>query len=98
MLAASVRTIGERLGKSKTTAARALLELEEAGFIETVKVGRFARRDRMASEYRLTFHRCDVSHAPPSKAFMKAVGTVPQMSGHSFTDETVDAEMPEEAA
>jgi DNA-binding transcriptional MocR family regulator len=65
----SARTLAEQLGVSKSTAARALLQLEDAGFIETVKIGSFRRRDRMASEYRLTFHRCDASGSPPSRAF-----------------------------
>lgn len=70
-LAMPARTLADRLGASKTMAARALNELENAGFIETTKVGSFRRKDRLASEYRLTFHRCDESHTPPSKAFMR---------------------------
>ena len=70
-LAMPVRILAARLGVSKTTAARVLLELEEAGFIEVVKVGAFRRKDRMASEYRLTFHRCDASGTAPSRAFQK---------------------------
>lgn len=70
-LALSARDLGDRIGKSKSTAARALIELEDMGFIETVRMGRFSQRNRKACEYRLTFFRCDVSHALPSKAFFK---------------------------
>ena len=70
-LAMPARELADRLGVSKTTAARALNELEQLGFLETVKVGTFRRKDRMASEYRLTFHRCDHSSLPPSRLFMK---------------------------
>jgi DNA-binding transcriptional ArsR family regulator len=70
-LAMSARSLADRLGVSKSMASRVLLKLEEAGFIETVKVGSFQRRDRMASEYRLTFYRCDASSTAPSRAFQK---------------------------
>ena len=70
-LAMAARTLADRLDVSKSTAARAMIELEDAGFVETAKIGSFRRRDRRASEYRLTFHRCDASYSPPSKAFLK---------------------------
>src|SRR5262245_9105779 len=41
MIALSVRVLAEELGCTKNTASRALIELEDAGFIETVKIGRF---------------------------------------------------------
>jgi DNA-binding transcriptional ArsR family regulator len=71
MLVAPVQMIADRIRMSKATASRALVELEEFGFIEAVKVGTFARKDRMASEYRLTFHRCDLTLRPPTRAFLK---------------------------
>ena len=58
-------------GCPKATGSRALLELEIAGFIDTVKVGTFRLKNRMASEYCLTFHRCDVTQWPASKRFLK---------------------------
>jgi DNA-binding Lrp family transcriptional regulator len=84
MLALSVRVLAEELQCSKSTARRALIELEDAGFIATVKLGRFARRNRKASEYRLTTHRCDVTGELPTKKFMRLVmpdtiGEVPTM-------------------
>jgi hypothetical protein len=84
MLALSVRTLALELNVSQSTARRALIELDDAGFIETVKFGAFARRNRKASEYRLTVHRCDVTGESPTKKFMRSVapdtiGEVPPM-------------------
>jgi hypothetical protein len=69
-LAVGVRTLAGELGCSKATAARALIELEDAGFIETTKLASFQVKDRKACEYRLTMYRCDISGHPPSKRFM----------------------------
>lgn len=67
----SVRGIAASLGISKDTAGRALLILEERGFIETVKRGAFNMKLRHASEFRMTAFRCDVTGALPSKKFMR---------------------------
>jgi hypothetical protein len=66
-----VRSLAKRLGCSKNTAARALAELGDAGFIDLVRFGTFSRHNRTASEYRLTIHRCDLSGQAPSKRFMQ---------------------------
>src|SRR5262249_51443936 len=63
--------LAERLDCSKATAARALTELEEKGFIGVEKIGTFRRKDRFASEYFLTMHRNDVSGELPTKKFMR---------------------------
>lgn len=68
-LVMGVRTLGERLSCSKDTAARALNELEEKGFIGVQKMGVYGRP--MATEYYLTMHRNDVDLTLPSKAFMR---------------------------
>jgi hypothetical protein len=76
----SARTLASRLPCNKTTAAKALRALEDAGFIETMKMGSFTRKDRRASEYRLTNFRCDVTHDLPSRKFNPSdrwLGTVP---------------------
>src|SRR5262245_28273406 len=51
--------------------SRILLELEDAGFIETVKHGKYAPNGalRTASEYRLTDFRCDVTGELPSRRY-----------------------------
>lgn len=67
----SVRGIAASLGISKDTAGRALLILEERGFIETVKRGAFTMKQRHASEFRMTAFRCDVTGALPAKTFMQ---------------------------
>jgi hypothetical protein len=69
-LGMSVRRLSERLGCSLNTAGRALHELDDVGFVDTMKIGSFTRK-RLASEYRLTFHKCDISGALPSKRFMR---------------------------
>jgi DNA-binding transcriptional MocR family regulator len=66
-IAMSARDLAARLKCSKDTAARALRELEDAGFITTVKIGTFSRKNRLASEYRLNLHPCDVTGAPPDR-------------------------------
>jgi DNA-binding Lrp family transcriptional regulator len=78
----SVRTLARELNVSKSAVARQLIELEDAGFIETAKLGTFARRNRKASEYRLTTFQCDVTGELPTKKFMRsvmpdAIGEVP---------------------
>src|SRR5262249_37485083 len=69
-LALSVRTLAQRFGCSKDTAGRSLNELEEKGFIEPTKISTFRRKDRLATEYRLTNYRDDVAGVLPTKAFM----------------------------
>jgi hypothetical protein len=48
-----------------------LRELEDSGFIETIKFGKFTRKqeDRRASEYRLTCFHCNVTGVPSSRRF-----------------------------
>jgi hypothetical protein len=72
----SVRTAAWNCGCSIGTAGRALKELQRLGFLELVIEGKFTRKDRHASEWRLTLHACDRYNAPPSKAFMRWQPTV----------------------
>jgi hypothetical protein len=72
-LGMSVRRLAERLGCSKATASRVLIELEDVGFIDTVHLGSFTRKQRRASEYRLTWLRCDLTGKLPSKRFMQYI-------------------------
>lgn len=71
-IAFSARTGAERVRCSKATAARALVELQEVGFIEISTRGAFHRKTPHATEWRLTLHRCDRTGELPSKAFMRA--------------------------
>ena len=81
-LGMSAREAGDVLGCSKSTAARAFDELLERGFLEVSRDARFDRRDRRATEWRVTIHRCDRSGALPSKAFMRFD---PRTSGKNLT-------------
>ena len=90
------RTLGERMACNKSTAARALAELTEHGFVECRKRGGFVCKVRHASEWRLTAFKCDVSGDLPSKDFMRwqskmqeSVAPVPPYGG---TGETAGAE------
>jgi DNA-binding MarR family transcriptional regulator len=69
-LGMSVRHLASRLRCSKDTAARALRELDDKGFIRTMKIGSYSRKDRRASEYGLTAHPCDLSNHPATNEFM----------------------------
>jgi hypothetical protein len=70
-LAMSARTLATAINVSRPTAARALEELTARGFIEKTRAGAFSCKIRLASEWRLTMHRCDRTHDLPSKAFMR---------------------------
>jgi hypothetical protein len=87
------RTLGDELGCSRATASRALLELEDAGFIDTMKIGSFARRNRKASEYRLTMFACNVTNTSATKRFLDwvpAASIVSPLRQHGSTHETTD--------
>jgi hypothetical protein len=68
-LAMSVRRLAGVIPCAKNSPI--LRELEDAGFIETVKIGRWTRKEeeRAASEYRLTDFRCDVTGELPTRTY-----------------------------
>jgi hypothetical protein len=70
-LAMSARRLADLIPCGKNAASRALNNLEDAGFIGTVKLGRYTRKaeERTASEYRLTDLRCDVTGDLPTRAY-----------------------------
>jgi len=63
----SARRLGACMPCDKATASRALRELDDAGFIETMRVGTFTRKDHLASEYRLCIYTCDVTDDLPNR-------------------------------
>ena len=67
----SQRDAASLCGMSKVTARKALLELQDRGFVELAKQGAFSIKLRHAAEWRLTAFRDDVTGAPASKAFMR---------------------------
>lgn len=70
-LAMSARRLAGLIPCNKDTAVKILHNLEDAGFIEVMKVGHYTRKEgeRMASEYRLTQFRCDATHELPSRRY-----------------------------
>ena len=72
-LAVSGRMLADALSVSRQTATRTLDDLVSHGFIEGVKPGGFNMKAGVgrASEWRLTLHKCDVTGAKPSRAFMR---------------------------
>ena len=67
----SVREAAEALKISKATASRALVVLQERGFIVATKHGTFNLKVRHCTEWRLTEFGCDVTLAHATKDFMK---------------------------
>jgi hypothetical protein len=69
-LGLSIRRASERCNIARGTAARALVELQERGFIDCMTKGGFNRKAPHASEWRLTWWSCDVTGELSSKQFM----------------------------
>jgi len=69
-LGMSVRTLARRCHLAPATVCRALVVLQERGFIECVTRGSFNRKVQHASEWRLTWWPCDVTGALSTKTFM----------------------------
>ena len=65
LISMSARRLAHQLPCDKSTASRALRELDDAGFVQTMSIGTFKRKDRRASEYRLCIHPCDVTNELP---------------------------------
>jgi hypothetical protein len=68
-LAMSARRLAGLVPCDKTSDV--LRALEDAGFIDMVKFGRYARKEeeRLAAEYRLTDHHCDVTGELPTRRY-----------------------------
>jgi hypothetical protein len=64
----SVRQAARAIQVSRTTAARAMIHLQDRGFIVAVTKGNFARK-RQATRWRLTEFNCDVTGQPASRDF-----------------------------
>lgn len=67
----SVREIANRMNCHRDTAARALQDLVNRGFIEPTTKGTFSVKFRRATEWRLNDRRCDATGKPQSQAFLK---------------------------
>lgn len=66
----SVRQAADELSIGKTTAERALIALQDRGFIVAMKRGAFSLKQRHASEWRLTEFSSDVSRDLATKDFL----------------------------
>lgn len=64
------RDLAKRIGISHATAARAILELENAGFVRLMKASSYSMK-RTAAEYRLTHRRNDVTGEAPTNEFKR---------------------------
>jgi hypothetical protein len=67
----SCREAAASLKIGQATAIRAIWELEDRGFIVAVKKGAFSLKKKHATEWRLTEFHCDITHAAPSKEYMR---------------------------
>jgi DNA-binding transcriptional regulator YhcF (GntR family) len=67
----SVREAAKSLRIGRSTASRDLKVLENRGFIVTTTKGAFSRKNKHASEWRLTEFPCDVTHDWASKDFTR---------------------------
>ena len=97
----STQLLGERMGCNKSTAARALQELAEHGFISCQMKGGFVCKVRHASEWRLHAFKCDVTGDLPLKPFMvwrpQIQKSVAQMQPHGGAGATVKENKPAKA-
>ncbi len=82
----SARVLAKELGCAPGTAARALTNLDDAGFIRPTSIGLFKLKNRKASEYRLTAFRCDETGEAATRDFQQ---WVPPVRSDSLTHETV---------
>ena len=69
-IAYSVRDAAAECRLNKDTASRAFKELVDGGFIEETRHGGLSRKTRVASEWRLTEYRCDLTGTLSTKPFM----------------------------
>ncbi|MFA1622829.1 helix-turn-helix transcriptional regulator [Rhizobium mongolense] len=67
----AVRTLAEAVHVSKSTASRALIGLQERGFIVLVKQSGFNVKSRIATEWQLTEYELDDRPGTATKDFMK---------------------------
>jgi hypothetical protein len=67
----SVRDAASECNLAKETASRAIRELVDLGFIEETLHGSLSRKTRIASEWRLTAFRCDLTGALKTSTFMQ---------------------------
>ena len=92
-LSFSVRDAAFECNLAMNTAMRALHELVDLGFIEETRHGGLNRKTRIASEWRLTAFKCDLTGALKTCAFMQR-GEAAQASRLTFKRGPVPAPVP----
>jgi DNA-binding MarR family transcriptional regulator len=85
----SVREAAEALHVGKSTAAEAFQVLQARGFIVAREPGRFDRKVRHSTEWRLTEHQCNVTGEFATKAFTQAEAAAREKSRYPRADRTV---------
>lgn len=70
-LGASIDNLAHECRVRPNTASEAVKRLIAAGFVEKARASAFSRKDRKATEYRLTCFKCDRTGAAPSNAFRR---------------------------
>lgn len=68
-IAVSIDTLAQECNVRPNTASEAVKRLIAAGFVEKAQEAAFSRKDRKATEYRLTCFRCDRTGAAPANSF-----------------------------
>jgi DNA-binding MarR family transcriptional regulator len=76
-IAVSSRDLGRRIGITYQTAAKIVLELENAGFLRVTRASAF--QTRRATEYRLTHLRNDITGEAPSHEYRRARDAVDKL-------------------
>jgi hypothetical protein len=67
----SIREAAEHLHVGKTAAAESFARLQGRGFIAVMRKGKFDRKTKHSSEWRLTEHPCDVTGGLATKDFVR---------------------------
>lgn len=70
VIGVSSRELARRIGVHHSAAARAILELVNAGFLRQTKASSFSQK-KLAAEYRLTHLRNDITGEPPTREFAR---------------------------
>lgn len=67
----SVRQAATSCNIAKNTAQRAIVELQEKGFVDCAARGTFRLKSRHSAEWRLTRVKCDRTNDLPARTYLK---------------------------
>jgi len=87
-IAFSGRDAASECNLARDTARRAFKELVDAGFLEETRHGGLIRKTRIASEWRLTAYKCDLTGSLSSNAFMTRGALVNENRQHKSRPQT----------